>query len=423
MVIGILKAAWSGISTGLCPIGLIIIAALFTYALTVKSGAMQEIREGLASLSSQHEFLALLLIWGFGSFMEGMAGFGTAVAIPAAILTGLGLNPFKVVMSALVVNTVNTAYGSVGVSSTVLALEAGVDLAALSAVEAWLQLGVMALGPWLILFIFGGFRSIRENFRLGLIADIAFVVPNFLTAYYMGPELPNIVGGLVTMAVFAALGDRSRMNAKRQFWAWGPFLLVIAALGVSVAIPKEWRLTPGVWVLGAAILGGLWHRISPRVQLVVMGETILKYKKALIIICSILALARILVYLGVIAYLANQVVALAGGYYRLFAPCIGALGGFITGSGTSSNVLFGSLQASIATNGSEALLFAADNVMGAGIGKMICVQSIVLGCAAAGIAGEEKRMFLAMLKYFVPVILLAMLSSFILFPLAMWRGL
>jgi len=101
-----------------------------------------------------------------------------------------------------------------------------------------------------------------------------------------------------------------------------------------------------------------------------------------------------------------------GSAYPAFSPIVGALGSFITGSGTSANVLFGHLQASVAGDGTRALWYAAANVMGAGIGKMICPQSIVLGCAAAGLLKHERIIFRMALAYFVPVLLLACAVTF-----------
>ena len=97
-VAGIAGQAAKGAATGLFPIGLVIVSALFTYAITVESDAIAEIKGGLSSLSDDSRFLALLIAWGFGNFMEGMAGFGTAVAIPCAILVGVKFDPLKAIL-------------------------------------------------------------------------------------------------------------------------------------------------------------------------------------------------------------------------------------------------------------------------------------------------------------------------------------
>ena len=126
-------ATLEGVLNALWPICLVIIAALFTYNLILKTGAMEEIKKMLAGVSKDKRVLLLLIGWGFGNFMEGMAGFGTAVAIPASMLAGIGVDPIGAVVGCLVVNSTPTAFGSVGVPTVTLVSVAGVETMALSA--------------------------------------------------------------------------------------------------------------------------------------------------------------------------------------------------------------------------------------------------------------------------------------------------
>ena len=192
----LLPVVAEGVGFALYPIGLVVLAALFVYSLTVESGAMATIRDGLSRVSPDPRVLALLIVWGFGNFMEGMAGFGTAVAVPAAILVGVGFDPAKAVLMCLVANTTPTAYGSVGVPVAMLAKVGGCDVRALAATVAYLQFAVTALGPFLILLVYGGRASLRGLFGLALVADVAFLVPSLLAARFLGPELPDVLGGL-----------------------------------------------------------------------------------------------------------------------------------------------------------------------------------------------------------------------------------
>ena len=132
-------ATLEGVLNALWPICLVIIAALFTYNLILKTGAMEEIKKMLAGVSKDKRVLLLLIGWGFGNFMEGMAGFGTAVAIPASMLAGIGVDPIGAVVGCLVVNSTPTAFGSVGVPTVTLVSVAGVETMALSAHVAMLQ--------------------------------------------------------------------------------------------------------------------------------------------------------------------------------------------------------------------------------------------------------------------------------------------
>ena len=404
------ECAANGAATGLFPIGLVIVAALFTYALTVESGAITEIKGGLSSLSGDRRFQALLIAWGFGNFMEGMAGFGTAVAIPCAILVGIGFDPMKAVLCCLVANTTPTAFGSVGVPTMVLAGETGLDLPGLTAEIAFLQLAATSLSPFLILVIADGWRGLRECWRLALAADAAFLLPWLAVASFMGCELPNIAGGIAVIAVFAAIGNRKGIDLGRQAWAWMPFAFVVAALGLAACIPRSARPSPGFVILVAATAGGLCQRISPVKMAVIAWRTLVRYSPALLTICAVLALAKVMGAAGMTQMLADGLIAATGAGYPAVSGVVGSLGGFVTGSGTSSNVLFGALQASVGTSEAQKLLFAAANVMGAGIGKMVCPQSIVLGCAAVGLAGRERDVMVKVLGYFALVLAVACLS-------------
>lgn len=412
--INILPVAMDGIGFALYPICLVVIAALFVYSLTVDSGAMDTIRSGLASVSQDQRILAILIVWGFGNFMEGMAGFGTAVAIPAAILVGIGFDPLKAVLMCLVANTTPTAYGSVGVPVTVLANAIGHDANSLAKATAMLQLAVTALGPFLILLVYGGIAGLHGLVKIALIADVAFLFPWLLSAHFLGPELPDILGGLSVLLFVSLVTSKGRVGGdlRRQAIAWMPFCLVVILLGAAAMLPPILKrfASPGVLVLSAGFIGGAIQGLPVRRMISILGNTFVSYWTAFATICSVLVLARIMTAAGMVSAIANALVAASGSAYPFFAPLVGALGGFVTGSGTSANVLFGSLQSDAAAKlGVSAHLLAAANIMGAGIGKMICPQSIAIGTAAACIAHRADEVFGAAFKWFLAVVLLACL--------------
>ncbi len=410
---GIAASAAAGVSTGLYPIGLVIVSALFTYGVTVESGAIEEIKRALAGLSSDSRFLALLIAFGFGNFIEGMAGFGTAVAIPCAILVGVKFDPMKAVLSCLVANTTPTAFASIGVPTLVLAGETGLDAGRLTTVIALLQIFATALTPFLILIIVDGWRGIRECWRLALVADAVFIGTWLLIAPFMGCELPDIAGGLLAMAALAAVGGRrGSIDVKRQLWAWQPFAYVVLALGCAAFLPPERKISPGIIIFAAAAAGGLGQGLGIAKLLRLAVSTVLRYSKAILMICTVLALGKVMGASGMTRTLADALIASTGSFYPAVSSVVGALAGFVTGSGTSSCVLFGALQASVGSTEFESHLFAAANIMGAGIGKMICPQSIVLGCAAAGIAGRESETMGRVLRYFAVMLAAACIATY-----------
>ena len=409
----ILPTVADGVSFALYPICLVVLAALFVYSLTVESGALKKIRDGLSEVSPDPRVLAILVVWGFGNFMEGMAGFGTAVAIPAAILVGVGFDPLKSVLICLVANTTPTAFGSVGVPLVTLSKVGGTDLATLAKTAVFLQLFVTALGPFLILLVLDGWKGLRGAVRLALMADAAFLVPWFLSARLLGPELPDILGGLSVLIVVSLWERKGRLacDLKAQVKAWAPFGFVVLFLGAAALLPAAAkRYAPsGVLILLAGFLGGASQGLSFGRMCRVLKKTLVSYWTAFATIVFVLVLARVMTVSGMVATLADSLVAATGSAYPFFAPVVGALGGFVTGSGTSACVLFGPLQAGAAAKlGVAPDLLAAANVMGAGIGKMICPQSVAIGTAAL-VADRAGDAFKRMLPWFFAVLLLACL--------------
>ena len=466
------SAMFEGAAYALWPICLIIVAALFTYNLTIKTGAMEMIRGMLIGISDDKRILMLIIGWGFGNFMEGMAGFGTAVAIPASILAGIGLNPINAVTVCLVANTTPTAFGSAGVPTATLASITGLDLQQLAANAALIQAVHTFLSPFLAVVICGGgVKALKGVWHITLIASLSFVVPYLLFAQLLGPELPTIVGSICSMlcVILAAnFGKRKRneafdtvkieseysvktvaaeittpvahIGAAEGLRAWTPFMLtfVLLLLTSKLCFPvhnaiKElkhsfmiytgeggkpltfsWINTPGVMIFIAAICGGLIQKASLFEMADVLGFTLKKYWRTFVTICSVLATAKVMIYSGMISDIARSAVVATGPVYPFVAPLIGVLGAFITGSGTSTNVLFGNLQLETALSlNLNPYWITAANVMGAGIGKMVCPQNIAIGAGAIGITGSDSKILAAVFKYFVMYALLAGVICFV----------
>jgi len=164
----------------------------------------------------------------------------------------------------------------------------------------------------------------------------------------------------------------------------------------------SWINTPGVIIFIAAIIGGFIQKATVKDMIQVLIETLQKYWKTILTICSVMATAKIMTYSGMISDIAKLLVAVTGSFYPLIAPLIGAIGAFVTGSGTSTCVLFGGLQSETAVSlGLNPSWMAAANVMGAGIGKMICPQGIAIGAGAANVVGSESKILGAVFKYFL----------------------
>ncbi len=462
-------AALEGILNALWPICLVIIAALFTYNLTLKTGAMELIKKMLAGVSRDKRVLALIIGWGFGNFMEGMAGFGTAVAIPASMLAGIGLEPFSAVLGCLVVNSTPTAFGSVGVPTVTLASVTGTEVLPLSASVVLIQCILTFISPFLMVCICGkGVRALKGMLPMTVTAAASFTIPWFLTATFIGPELPDIIGSICSMGCMIAaakmfnknpdeayaitLQEESRNSRKNNqkeisqsisgseaLKAWSSFLLIFVLLVVTStlcppvnkaiagikstvtvyagegasALSFSWVNTPGVMIFVAAIAGGFIQGAGIADMAGVFAQTLKKYWKTILTICCVMAAAKIMSYSGMISDIAKFLVAAAGPFYPLIAPLIGAIGAFVTGSGTSTCVLFGGLQSETALAlGLSPVWLAAANVMGAGIGKMICPQGIAIGAGAINAQGSESKILSAVFRYFLLYVIVAGIICF-----------
>mgnify|MGYP000932094298 FL=1 len=170
----------------------------------------------------------------------------------------------------------------------------------------------------------------------------------------------------------------------------------------------SWINTPGVIIFAAAIIGGLVQGAAPDVMAGVLAETLKKYWKTIVTICSVMATAKIMSYSGMISDIAKLLVEVTGSAYPFIAPLIGAVGAFVTGSGTSTCVLFGGLQSQTAASlGFDPSWMAAAHVCGAGIGKMVCPQSIAIGAGAIGAVGAESKILGTVFQYFALFVVLA----------------
>ena len=198
----ILSGALEGVALAVWPICLVITAAIFTYNLVVKTGAMECIKSMLASVSEDKRILALLLAWGFGNFMEGMAGFGTAVAIPAAMMVALGFNPLRSIIACLVANSVPTTFGSIGIPTTTLAALTGIDPINLGTYISTQLFVLNAITPFFIVAIISGsLKAIKGVFVPTILTGLALAIPELFMNFVVGPEL-SVIGASIVIMVF-----------------------------------------------------------------------------------------------------------------------------------------------------------------------------------------------------------------------------
>jgi len=440
------RAGLEGAANALWPIMTVIVAAVFIYNLSIHTKSMDLIKTMMTGITTDQRILVLILAWGFGGFLEAIAGFGTAVAIPASIMAALGFDPVFAAIICLIANTTPTAFGAIGLPVSTLAKLTNLDPNMLSyAVGIQLSLLIVIVPIILVMLTGKSVKATKGVWAISLVSGLSFAIPEVLAAKYMGAELPAVLGSVVCLAATIAWAkifhkdkaakDSERIPFGKAFMAWIPFILVFVIIlftsslfpGISKGLSKisttvpifnpytfVWINNPGSLMIIAGFIGGLIQGAKFGEILSILGKTAKQMTKSAITIVSIVALAKIMSYSGMIKSIAVVLVAITGHAYPLIAPIIGALGTFVTGSDTSANILFGSLQVEAAKSlGLNPFWLAAANTGGATAGKMISPQSIAVATAATGLAGAEGKILNATLKFcIVYVIVLGIVAYF-----------
>ena len=207
------QAPLEGVALACWPILLVIIAAIFTYNLSLQTRAMDIIKKMLTSVSNDRRVLILLIGWGFGGFLEGMAGFGTAIAIPAGMLAGIGINPVLSAMVCLIANSVPTAYGSIGIPLVTLSSVTDNDPVLLATYTALQLAPLTLLCPFLMVIVAGhSLKALKGMLLTCAAAAICFVIPELAVSMFMGPELAVVAGSIGAMAAIVACAKLSPVN-------------------------------------------------------------------------------------------------------------------------------------------------------------------------------------------------------------------
>jgi glycolate permease/lactate permease len=511
MPFGLAAAALShGMAFGLWPISWVVLSAVFFYNLSVANGDFDVIRRSLARLTTDRRLQALLVAFGFGALVEGIAGFGAPVAITASMLAGLGFEPVRAAVLALVANTAPVAFGSVGIPITtlggllapILGRDAAATTAALSSMVGR-QLPLFSLiVPAYLVVLLAGWRRMLEVWPAVVAAGVSFALAQFAVSNYVGPELTDILAALASIAAVALLlrGWRPRTiyrgsaavdeplqvpgerlappdppaRVARAYASYGILVAVVLVgqagnlaglrdlpppvnvtallrcgqpgnalcpapwLGPPPAaapaafrfpvwdlpwpgsyetrdgtvVPRVNRTPPvaaaptpypltyrldflasaGTLVLIAALGAFLPHRrhgLPPRAIAAAFQTTLGQLRRPIVTIAFILSIATVMNYTGMTSSMALALAA-TGWLFPFFSAFLGMLGVFLTGSDTSSNTLFGPLQATTArVAGLDPILLGATNSSGGVMGKMISPQNLSVGAAGVGAAGRE----------------------------------
>lgn len=475
-VVEITAASIKGVMTAL-EVGVIVFGAVLLLNVLKESGAVATIRASFTSISPDRRVQAIIVAWLFGTFLEGAAGWGAPATVVGPLLIALGFPALAAVMIALMLQSAPVSYGAVGTPILVgvnTSLEnqpvvnsfldgQGMELSSfifnvggqVSIFHAMVGLFIPLFMSAMLTRFFGKNKSFLEGLKVwpfAIFAGLAFVIPFSLTANFLGPEFPSLIGGLVGLAIVVPLARKGFLMPKDTFdfepheswdksWisdmkseprapkdismfkAWLPYILValllvvtrIEALGLNALLSK-WSVAfddilgtgiahsftplmiPGVVFIIVAILTGWIHKLNMAGMgdaFKVSGKTILSAMAALIVSVP---LVQVFINSGINSsglesmplVLAHAAAGLFGDSWPLISPTIGALGAFAAGSNTVSNMMFGLFQFGVADQiNASPLIIVSLQAVGGAAGNMICVHNVVAASAAVGMIGKE----------------------------------
>ena len=445
-----LLATALGAGYGLFPIFWILFPVIFMYQLTVRAGRFKLLHECLVGVTEDSRLQLLLIAFIFGAFFEGAAGFGTPVAVCGTILLGLGFSSLEAAGLALLANTAPVAFGALGTPVVALAGVTGLNVLVLTHVIAALLTPFCLLVPFWLIWAYAGYKAMAEIWPAILIAGVTFGGSQLLIAVLHGPWLVDITAAVVSLTVFVLFlkvwkpkrilntarqdvthlpPSLSRNHAHVVVKAAVPWVILTACVAVwgtpeftkwidSVSTIKlpihgldhvvcrmppvvagptpeaavftfNWLSATGTGIFIAALIAAVVMGLKPAEIAKVFWHTVVSTRFTMITIAALMSLAYITRYCGLDATL-GLAFARTGVIYPFFGTLVGWLGTASTGSDTSSNVLFGSLQKFTAQQlGISPVLMAAANSGGGVMGKMIAPQSVVVASTATNAYGSE----------------------------------
>jgi lactate permease len=454
-----LRASVLGAVIGFFPIGWIVLNVIFLYRLTVEKGVFQTLQTTIGGVTEDRRLQLLLIAFCFGAFFEGASGFGTPVAVTAAVLMGLGFSPLAAAGLSLIANTAPVAYGALGTPITGLASVTGIDPFLLGAMVGRQLPFFSLIVPFWLIWAFAGYKGMKEIWPAILVTGVSFAVPQFLISNFINPWIVDIGASLISMGCLIlflmvwkpkviwtspalrshddSAGTMPKTPAKASkkptttevWYSLLPWIIVCIVLllwgtnyikailnvyatwnypvpglhnminKVAPVVPvptKEgavfsftWLSYTGSGMLIAAIISGFLMGFSPVRLVVEYGKTLKVCAYSLLTISAMLAIGTLTRLSGVDATL-GLAFAGTGVLYPFFGTLLGWLGVALTGSDTSSNILFGNLQKVTSEQlGLSPILMGAANSSGGVMGKMIDAQSIVVASTATNWFGHE----------------------------------
>ena len=465
---------------------LIIFCAIFLIELLKEKSHMRKITGFLSSLSKDIRIQVLIIAFLFGALIEGVAGFGMPAAIVAPLLVSLGFAPFLAIIVSLISNSTPVSFGAAGLPILlgIGSLEGfGITRSVIEEIAKQVALfhliGSIIIPVALCFLVISSVKSLSKKEKrkaffeimpFALLAWLGFIVPYFLIAWFIGPELPSIVGGLISLIFigfivsegffvpkniltfqgFVKSAHKKFKISLKNMFSLLPYFIIVFFLLLTRAIPLLSNLvksvkinwleifgtninfeflplfTPSFYLLLTSFICIIIYKINKKEIRNSLNNALHRIKYPLISLIFALALVQLIINSGQNAYsiesipllLAGLIASILGKFYVFISPFIGSFGAFIAGSNTVSNLLFGALQAETAQAlGFSLIIILSLQVVGGAIGNMIAIHNILAVSATVGLKGQEgkiiKKTIVVMLIYGVIVAITGALFIFL----------
>jgi lactate permease len=440
-----LQSVLNGATFALWPVMWLVFNGLLLYNISVESGRFDAFRAWMTSnLPDDRRVVLVVVGFCFGALLEGIAGFGTPVAITSSLLILIGYPPLEALVFVLIFNTAPVAFGALGIPLTVLGQVTGLPAATVAAMVGRQLPFIALLLPFYVIALYGGWRSVRSLWPVLLIAGATFAAAQFLASNYIDYTLADILSSLLSLIatllfvrVWRPAADPAYAitpNALRtsqtpgtipNWQGWVPWLLLtaiviawsyfgIASIGqrgipwpglhnlISITLYHDkpyaavWSFQPlatGTAVLVAGAVTCVLFGVAPRAIARCLAQTVHQIWLPVVTVMLIVSLAYLMNYSG-LAYTLGKGAASTRYLFILLSPFLGWIAVALSGSDTSGNALFGNLQVVAARQlNLNPVLFAATNSSGGVMGKMISPQNIATGAAVTQLKGQEGAIF------------------------------
>lgn len=476
----------------------IIFGAILLLNVLKYSGGITSIRNGFSNISQDRRVQVVIIVWLFGAFIEGAAGFGTPAAITAPLLLALGFPALAAVMLGLMVQSTPVTFGAVG-TPILVGVKGGLENPEITSALAennmifqdYLQIITTnvsiihaIIGTFIPLFMcammtrfFGVNKSWKEGlsiFPFAIFGGLAFTIPYVLTGIFLGPEFPSLLGALVGLGIVTTAAKKGFLIPKkgwdfppRKQWpstwmgsidmsrnsletekkisivrAWIPYLLVAIflvisrlpqlpvkeflgsfkiswndILGTNISGSSSPLYLPGSILVLVVLITYFLHKMKVPEFGKAFGDSAKMLLGAGFVLIFTIPMVRIYINSGNNALelssmplaMAEWVAGSVGIIWPLFAPTIGALGAFIAGSNTVSNLMFSLFQYGVAEKLSiSGAMIVSLQAVGAAAGNMIAIHNIVAASATVGLLGREGSI---LKKTIIPTIYYVLLAG------------